>query len=295
MLDWNDLRYVLETVRRGSITAAAHALGVNHTTVARRISAAETALGTRLFDRLPSGYVPTEAGNDAMRIAVEMERASADLERQVGARDTELSGPLRVTAPQLLIERVLGDILRDFGARHPEINITLVATNEILNLNQRDADVALRICENPPETLVGRRIAEQRAAVYATEGFLARDGGGAAPLNWIRFASWPGPPEAVRAVRPNLVPKLTVDDMMAAIAAVRSGIGATRMTCFLGETDPMMIRVPDLPTMPYAPLWVLTHVDLRHVPRIRAFTDFVSARIKLLQPVFAGQVDEISR
>jgi len=289
MLDWNDLRHVLETARQGGISGAARVLGVNHGTVARRITAAEKALGARLFDRLTSGYVPTEAGLDAVRAAEEMEASGAILDRQVGARDADVEGPLTVTAPQLLVERVLGPMFRDFVVGHPEIELTLVATNDVLNLARRQADVAIRISNNPSPTLVGHRVAEQRAAVYASPELIARDAGGIAPLDWVRFSSWPGPPEKVREIRPNLKVRLAVDDMMAAIGAARAGVGATRMACFLGDSDPALCRVPGLPDFDYSPVWVLTHSDLKRVPRIRAFVEHTATRLRKLRPLFMGR------
>lgn len=288
MLDWNDLRFVLETARNGGTSGAARVLGVNHATVARRITAAEEALGERLFDRLPSGYVPTEAGREAVRTAEAMERLDSELDLKIAARDDRIKGRLRVTAPQLFIQRVLGGILAEFTEAYPEVDLELVATNDTLNLAQREADVAIRFSKDPPETLVGRRFMDQKGAVYATPELIARDLGGEAPLDWVKFAHWPGPPAEIKSVRPNLRVRLTVDDMAAAIGAVRAGIGATRMACFLGDTDPALVRVPGMPRFDYLPLWLLTHADLRHVPRIRTFMDFTAARLGKLRPVFEG-------
>ncbi len=288
MLDWNDLRFVLETARNGGTSGAARVLGVNHATVARRITAAEEALGERLFDRLPSGYVPTEAGREAVRTAEAMERLDSELDLKIAARDDRIKGRLRVTAPQLFIQRVLGGILAEFTEAYPEVDLELVATNDTLNLAQREADVAIRFSKDPPETLVGRRFIYQKGAVYATPELIAGDPGGEAPLDWVKFAHWPGPPAEIKAVRPNLRVRLTVDDMAAAIGAVRAGIGATRMACFLGDTDSALVRVPGMPRFDYLPLWLLTHADLRHVPRIRTFMDFTAARLGKLRAVFEG-------
>ena len=288
MLDWNDLRHVLETARQGGISGAARALGVNHATVARHITSAETALGARLFDRLASGYVATEAGWDAVRAAEAMEQTGAQLDRRIGARDADVSGPLSVTASQLLIERVLAPVLAGFVEQFPAVDLKILATNDAVNLARRDADVAIRIAAKPTAALVGQRVAEQWAAVYATREFIDRDRGGTAPLDWIRFSPWPGPPREIREIRPNLRVRLSVDDMMAAVAAARLGMGATRMACFLGETDPLLHRVPGLPKFRYTPVWVLTHSDLRHVPRIRVFVDFATDRLRRLRHVFEG-------
>lgn len=288
MINWDDLKFVLETARNGGTSGAARALGVNHATVARRITAAEAALGARLFDRLASGYVPTEAGWEAVRAAEAMSDLERGLDRRIAARDTAVSGPLKVTASELLIERVLAPIVSDFVAAHPDIDLSLVATNDTLNLAKREADVAIRFAKTPPDTLVGRRLFELKGAVFAHRDVLARDQGGLAPLDWIRFAHWPGPPAQIKAVRPNLNVRLTVDDMIAAIGAARAGIGATRMACFLGDSDLLLKRVPGLPLFTQAPLWILTHADLKQVPRVRVFTEFAAARLKALQPLFVG-------
>ncbi|MEP1770055.1 MAG: LysR family transcriptional regulator, partial [Anderseniella sp.] len=111
MIDWSDLRFVLETVRQGGLSSAARVLGVNHATVSRRINSAEAAAGALLFDRLPGGYRPTQAGLEAARAAEAMEEASATLGLAIGSRDQTLKGPLSFTAPQLLIERILAPLL----------------------------------------------------------------------------------------------------------------------------------------------------------------------------------------
>ncbi|MEL6620625.1 MAG: LysR family transcriptional regulator [Pseudomonadota bacterium] len=288
-MDWGDLRYVLETVRHSGLSGAARALGVNHATVARRIAAAEAALGTRLFDRRPTGYVPTEAGQDAARAAEAMESRQAELSRSIAARDADPSGSLTVTAPQLLIQTALAPILAGFAAAHPSVAVTVLGANATLNLAHREADVAIRISDSPDLDLVGRQVAPQRSAVYASHRYWAQRGPEPdAPLHWLRFLHWEAPPKQVRAAYSQVPVAMTLDDMVAMQGAVRAGIGATRMPCFLGDTDPDLMRVPGIDVMPYPPIWVLTHADLRGVPRIAAFTRFVSDALRALRPVFAG-------
>jgi len=289
MIEWSDLRYVLETVRHGGLSGAARALGVNHATVARRIQAAEQACGAMLFDRLPGGYAPTEAGLEAARTAEAMESASAGLSLSIAARDQRLSGPLTLTAPQLIVERVLAPLLAEFCAAHPDIDLRLLASNETLNLSQRQADVAIRISDAPVDTLVGTRVAEQRAAIYVSHGYAGQLAASPRPrLDWIRFSHWPGIPDDLGEAWPERRIALTVDDMVAAIGAVRAGIGATRMPCFLGDTDPALTRLPDVALFAYPGVWVLTHRDLQRVKRIETFMSFTSARLRQLRPLFAG-------
>ena len=289
-MDWGDLRYVLETVRHGGLSGAARELGVNHATVARRIAAAEAALGAPLFDRRPTGYVPTEAGQDAARAAELFETEHATLSRTIAAREDTLSGPLTVTAPQLMIQTVLAPILGDFARQHPEIRLTALGANATLNLAHREADVAIRIAHDPDPDLVGRRVASQQSTVYAHRDYVADlVASGRTGLDWLRFVHWEEAPKAVMEAYPDTKVLMYLDDMVAMIGAVRAGLGATRMACFLGDTDPDLVRVPGLELMPYAPVWVLTHADLRHVPRIAAFSRFVSDALRAQRPTFAGE------
>ncbi|WP_298295789.1 LysR family transcriptional regulator [uncultured Litoreibacter sp.] len=290
MLDWNDLRYVLETVRQGGLSGAARTLKVNHATVSRRIAAAEAAMGARLFDRLPGGYRPTDAGLEAARAAEQMEQSSTALGLSIAARDRQLRGTLKITAPQLMVERVLAPILLDFRAAQPEIDVEVVATNEVLNLAQREADVAFRFGTAPSPTLVGVRMTEQKAAAYVGLAQLERlKADPSLPLDWIKFAHWPGLPKEITSVWPHRRVTLVVDDMIAAIGAVRAGIGATRMACFLGDTDPELARLPRVALFDYAPIWLLTHPDLKDVPRVAVFMQFAAARIRKMRPFFEGQ------
>ena len=288
-MDWDDLKYVLETVRQGGLSGAARALGVNHATVARRIAAAEAALGAALFDRRPSGYVPTQAGLDAARTAEAVEVEHATLSRAIAARDAALSGPLTVTAPHLMVHSVLAPIFGAFVEAHPDIELSVLGSIATLNLAEREADVAIRISDAPDPDLVGRQIAVQKSAVYASKAYLDRfERDPERQLRWLRFLHWHPAPKEVLGVYPNTRTVMALDDMVAMMGAMRAGLGASRAPCVLGDADPELGRVPGLPLLPYPSIWVLTHADLRAVPRIAAFTDFVSTALRKKRGAFAG-------
>ena len=288
-MDWDDLKYVLETVRQGGLSGAARALGVNHATVARRIAAAEAALGAALFDRRPSGYVPTQAGLDAARTAEAVEVEHATLSRAIAARDAALSGPLTVTAPHLMVHSVLAPIFGAFVEAHPDIELSVLGSIATLNLAEREADVAIRISDAPDPDLVGRQIAVQKSAVYASTTYLDQfERDPERQLRWLRFLHWQPAPKEVLEVYPNTRTVMALDDMVAMMGAMRAGLGASRAPCVLGDADPELGRVPGLPLLPYPSIWVLTHADLRAVPRIAAFTDFVSTALRKKRGAFAG-------
>ena len=197
-----DLRTVLAIARYGSLAGAARYLQVNHSTVFRRLGAIENRLGVRLFDRQDGAYAPTAAGEDLLRTAERVESEVEALERRLSGQDARLTGSLRLTAPDDIAEVLLIPLLAEFRGRYPDITLELVIENRMLSLTRREADIALRPTQEPPETLFGRRVAALAATVYRTSGRMLRtpgDGGDRAwaSRNWIAWEDGAGPP-AVR-------------------------------------------------------------------------------------------------
>lgn len=278
--DWDDLRYCLAVWRCGSVRKAAAILGVTHTTVSRRVAATEETLGIRLFDKLPTGYHPTSGGEDVLKVAERMEENAEELQRLAFGRDRALKGSLRVTLPAVLASNLLMPELADFASRFPEIELELLTSYETMNMSKRDADVALRLARTPqalPGHLIGRRLAEVHFSVYrARNGDRGRD----APAKWIlkeedgALQSW-----AEEMFEPAGAPPILVNDLSVQIAAVRQGLGYAVLPCFVGDSDPVLSRAGGRRSVKHGDLWILMHKDLRHVPRIRAFVDFITGAI----------------
>ena len=172
--NWDDLRVFLAVARAGSLSGAARTLGVNHSTVFRRIGAFEAALGVRLFERQPGGYLLTPAGEELRDGALRVEEEIANLSRKVAGQDLRLSGTVRVTTIDMLAFGLLPRHLAGFRDAYPGIEVDLVVGNATLNLSRREADVALRVGNAPAETLVGRRVGRLAFAVYGSAGYRAR-------------------------------------------------------------------------------------------------------------------------
>ena len=160
--DWDDLRYVLAVAHHGSAGGAARALDVAHATVLRRIQSIERDFGMRIFDRLPSGLVLTEAGRPLLAAAESIDKTILETRRLLAGRTSELDGPLRVTATDSLMDSLMPSLLQSFRALHPAVVVEMVVTNSKLDLDAMDADVALRAAEHPPESWVGRRLARMK-------------------------------------------------------------------------------------------------------------------------------------
>lgn len=296
MEDWDDLKYVLAVARYGGLSGAARSLKVNHSTVSRRLSALETRIGARLFERLPSGLAPTEEGNAAIEAAKRVETEVFALDRRIMARDTVLEGPLRVTAPQLIFQAQLAQIMARFAALNPQIELTMIGANETLNLHRREADVAIRVSDTPDPSLYGRIAVGQNRRYYASRDYMRAQGEAftrtidGAAIGCVTFVWWgEGPPADVLARFPNAKVSARSDDMLAVHAAVRAGMGIGRMPCFLGDGDPALVRVPGFEPTRYLDIWVLTHPDLKKVERIRRFMRFATDAFKARADLYLGQ------
>ncbi len=290
MRDWDALRHVLAIAREGGLSGAARKLGVNHATVSRQLSRAEAAAGVRLFDRLPTGLTPTEAGHEAIRRAAAIEAEVHALGLALAAADDAASGSLTVTVPPLVAAAGFADDVAAYRAVFPRVNLSILGTNDLLNLHKRDADIAIRVSRDPPESLWGRVITQQRAGWFATPDFI-KTHQLSAKVPVISFTAYeaPLPPSLTKRV-PNAFVAATTDDMVSAVALVEAGIGMARMPHFLGSTRPSLMRVPELDLVDYMSIWALTHPDLRQVPRVSAFMKLVAEGFTSRRALYTGDV-----
>jgi DNA-binding transcriptional LysR family regulator len=292
-VDWDDLRYVLAVSRAGNLSAAARLLGVNHSTVFRRLNALEARLEARLFERLAEGYRATAAGSDLVAAAERVETEIHAFDRRLAGRDSRLSGSLRVTAPDDMMEKLLTASLARFLARYPGIVLEVAVDNRMLSLTRREADVALRPTRNPEETLVGRRIGSLSSAVYGLAGSPDRPAESIAALAerpWIAWDEGSGPARERRWLAHHLSEAAVVyrsNSLLNQLAACRAGVGLALLPCFLGDAAPDLERVLAPRPEWNGELWLLTHPDLRHTARVRVFMDFVFEELRALRPLLS--------
>ncbi|MCW2246918.1 molybdate transport repressor ModE-like protein [Azospirillum fermentarium] len=290
---WDDLRYLLAVARHGSLSAAARVLGVNHSTVLRRVTALEQTMGARLFDKLPGGYVLTAAGDEMTRVAQRVEEEMAAANRLLSGRDAQLRGTVRVTTIDIVALHVLPRHLAAFHDRYPDLRVDLMTAEASLSLTRREADVAIRSTNRPPDNLVGRAVSGLAFAVYGAAGYLAKAGGGEDPAahRWVdldeSFAH-----TAIGLWRQHTYPEARVvqrvNSVALAVEAVRAGAGLGLLPCGLAGRDPALRRLgPPVPGVGSA-LWLLTHEDLRHMGRVRAFLDFMAAAFAGERPLLEG-------
>ncbi len=167
MNDWDDIRYFLEVARSGNVTGAAKQLGVNHSTVSRRIRALEEKHGVRLFERISSGYEMTAAASNIFELALQIESQNHQVSRQLFGQDQRLQGELNITMPHDIFDYCLADDLALFHLQQPDIQLNLHVSKGLKNLAAREADVAIRLTPAPPDYLIGTEIAKLQHGFYA--------------------------------------------------------------------------------------------------------------------------------
>lgn len=296
MFDWNDLKYFLAVARHGSTIAAGKALGTSQSTVHRRLDELERKIGQALVTRQASGYRLTEFGTTLLPFAERIESAIADFSRRATDVEQDMKGVIRVTCPEPIIARMTQAGLIDrFHERHPHLRVEFITSDRYLDLSNGEVDIAFRSGDTDDE-LIGRKIADSVWAVYASKAYVERHGrperiedlslhllvGFDESLANHRAAKWlkEVAPEAKMPVRSNSV--------LGLVAAVKSGSGLGPLPTALGDAEPELIRVIG-PIPQLARSWrLLTHPDIRRVPRIAAFFDYIVEQREAMKSILTG-------
>lgn len=285
MNNWDDIRYFLAVARKGSVSSAAKVLGVNHSTVSRRIQAFEEKHGVRLFDRQRDGYVMTAAADAIYEQALEMETLSLSVSRTLLGQDQRLEGVINLTMSHDIYECLLAEPLSRFRAQYPGIKINMRVTDTLLNMVNREADISVRKTGNPPDMLVGKKVCRMQHGIYASKDFdlaCLKDPDYVVPI--IVWEDEQETPEWAATLFPNSEIVMWVDDLASMYSAVRSGMGVARIACYYPELLMSAGReTPDqlIQQLPFAQapsewgVWVLNHVDLRKTARIQTLRQFL--------------------
>jgi DNA-binding transcriptional LysR family regulator len=299
MFIWDDLKHFLAFARGGSIVAAAKAQRVNHSTVYRRLAELERKLGRKLIERHLTGYRLTELGEGLRPHAERVEEAITACERYLASCDKALTGTLRLTCAPMVGNRLSRTpLLEAFHARCPGLRVELLMTDRILDLSKGEADVAIR---NLPgrvedETLVGRRIAEQAWAVYASRSYIELHGRPECPEDIASHSvvlcdgviadhisvRW------LRSVAPGARVGARTESWPGLVFALKSGAGIAPLATVVAERESELVRVSDKIPELVTHFYLLVHKDMQRTPRVRAFFDFFDSEIKAFRAVLIG-------
>ena len=292
MFEWGDLRYLLAVARQGSTLAAAKALGVNQSTVHRRLSELERRLGTPLAIRHPTGYRLTEFGAAILPYARSVEDAIIALERHAEGAGVSVTGTIRLTCPEPILGRLAASGLIDrFHVRYPGARVELLTSDRYLDLSRGEADVALRSGEPEDPNLVGRKVADSIWAIYASPDYIQQHGRPSRieDLNRHRLVAFDGPMSKHRAkVAPDATIAATNSSVLGVLLAAKSGVGVAALPTTIAQAEPGLVEVlPAIPELTRG--WsLLTHPDLRRQPRIAALFDFIVGELPALRGVLGG-------
>jgi Transcriptional regulator len=303
MYDWNDLKAFLAVARGGSTLAAARALGVNQTTVARRIESLETALGLKLFERGQTGSRLTECGQDLLAEAERVEQAALRFGNRAAGRRRGLAGVIRVTATEMMANLMLMPGIVEFRQRHPEIQTDLIITDRPLDLEAGEADVAIRSAAALAiSDLVARKLGDHDFALYCSRDYAARKGlptpetledhdllGGE-----LEMADGPGM-AWMFSLAGGKAPVSRSNTMTNLLHAIRAGLGVGPMACQAADLEPDLIRCSPIIEEARASSWIVTRRELKDTPRVRAFIDFFVPYLQEMGRVRAERARRLRR
>ena len=287
-MDWDDLRYVLSIYDNGSALAAAQQLKVNPSTVQRRIDKFEKQNHVRLFDRLQSGYRPTQECEILVQASRDIDDSIKRLGREILGRDLLLEGRLRITSTDTLITSVVARHLDGFHKLNPNITLELSITNSRLNLLRQDAEIAIRPSFDPQDRLVGQQVANLSYGIYAAADLAASlpespDLADLVNLSWIK------PGESFRGSTsydwinqhiPSTSYWLSVDTYPSMAACAVQSLGLAVLPCMMADTIRELYRIQCPWFQLTTPVWVVTHPEIRNAARIRAFMDYITQALR---------------
>lgn len=276
-LRWDDLQFVRAVAQKGSLSAAARDLGVNHATVLRRITALENELGLTLFDRPPGGYRIRPDVQEFLNAVQAMGDSADRLQRVIPTIGKGLEGAFRVTTTDSLANAVLPRHLRDLARQHPKLMIEMIVSNQPMDVTRPEAEITIRPARTLPEGLVGTRAGTLWLKIYGNREYLAQNTspeypdhrwlGVAAPLSRSPVGVWQNENIADAIV-------MRADSFPTLARMAGTGLGVTMLPTFLGDTNPKLELASQFPDTLETSVWVATHPDLANTPRVNAIMSF---------------------
>lgn len=292
--DWNDLQFFLALEREGTARAAAIKLKTSHSTVMRRLQQLEDVFGSILFDRTPDGFVITQAGAKILDKAQLVEADIMQMTKDVAGSDIKLEGPIRLTVPPPLIEHMLLPCMNAFRLKYPQIDLEIVATYQVSDLDRRDADIAIRFSNQPDEHLVGRLLPNFKDSIYATHRYVEDHNFTSEPSNLAQpeWIGWPEKKSFARRIKPTPFADASITWELPTIGiqleAAKQGLGIALLPCNIGDKSCDLVRVPKAEIYPTRAAWILMHPNVRKLERVRVFSRYLTNAILAEKDLIEG-------
>lgn len=288
-MDWDDLRYVLAVARAGSALRAGQTLGVNQTTVLRRLANLEADVGAALFERQRGGQTLTELGRLAVEAAEQMEAKAEGFRVALAARQRAPARTIRLTTSEALANRLVAPCMKAFRRLHPDISIELLTAVERLDVARGDADVALRSGSRPEGAgIVARRLPDVEWTLYCSRGFATEHGAPASPeeiggrdVVALGRAGVDLPASAwLQARAPDAPVQVRSNSLVSLVGNLKAGLGLGMLPTMIGEAEPDLVRCFPPPRDLASEMWLIVREDLKAEPHVRAFTEFLTRHIR---------------
>lgn len=292
--DWNDLQSFLAMARTGRLTVAARRLGVDHSTLSRRIAALEEAMRVKLFERRPAGFVLTPEGEALLGDAEAIESLTVRMGARLQAGTSQLTGNVRIGTPEGFGTYFLAPRLHQLGHQHPELNIELVANPRSFSLSKREADIAVSMTRPSQGHVYARKLVDFELGLYASEAYLAAQPAitrraDLAAHRWIGYVEdlmWTAELDYLPSVDRTIQPWLHISNVISQLTAVVGGAGLGVLPHFMARHAPTLRRVLPQEVQLTRAYWLITHPDTHDLARIKACAEFLQAQAQALGPAF---------
>jgi DNA-binding transcriptional LysR family regulator len=292
--NWDDIRIFLAVARQGGLTSAAQNLGINHTTVARRLTGLESALHTRLVNRTPTGVTLTPAGQSFLLHAERIEIEAQIAEQQVYAADGTISGKVRLATREGVGAWLICPKVAQLKRRHPALNLDLVSEARTISLLKRDADITISLQYPSQNRVVVQKLTDYRLGLYASPGYLREYG----PIDSIedlreRDVVWYvedfvdiEEQRYMQRIVANARAGFRATNILAQYAALVSGMGVGIIPVYQAGQDPNLVRVLADQVEEMRTYWLSVHPDAQDLPNVRAVIDFILEIVREKKALF---------
>lgn len=300
---WDDVKAFLAVARSGRLTEAARVMGVEHTTLSRRITRLEQALGAKLFDRRPTGYNLSAEGNQLLPRAEDIERAAIGIWSERVDPVVGLTGSVRIGTPEAFGTFCLAERIGELSARHPGLSIELVATPRAFSLSKREADLAIGLSRPATGRLHARKLGDYELGLYGGTEYFARNGipENQRELHRHRFIGYIDElvfaPELdyFEAALPGLQPAIKISNVITQMSATSSGAGLCILPCFMADRRPDLVRILRHSMIIVRSYWLLTHSDMLNLKRIKIASEFITSVSRAARPAFLPSDNDTAR
>ncbi len=299
--DWDNLRVFLGVARARSALEASHALGLDQSTISRRVKRLEADIGSKLFDRNSQGHRLTSAGHRLLEHVEKLESTLAAVESDVFGDNMALTGEIRLGATEAFGSYFLAPHLAHFCTRHPSITVDLLPMPRNVNLSKREADASVTVDRPTTDSFVTSKLTQYRLLPYATADYLRQqapiqDVADLAKLRWIDYVDdllFADQQVSLRKWLPSARPFLRSTSVIAQLQAVRSGLGIAMLPCFLANREQALVPVlPELVDIT-RDFWLVAPAERRELARIKALWDYLRRVAEVNQAFLMGTSPDI--